>query len=91
MDKDNVQILRDLSLLQIQIRDYEGYKVFFVRILLRNKIQESRYHLLRLRATQKLNWIGYATAHHLLKDYDKALDIITEFILSHQVFFFLHF
>lgn len=27
MDKDNVQILRDLSLLQIQIRDYEGYKV----------------------------------------------------------------
>ena len=28
MDKDNVQILRDLSLLQIQIRDYEGYKAF---------------------------------------------------------------
>ena len=26
-DKDNMQILRDLSLLQIQMRDLEGYKV----------------------------------------------------------------
>ena len=26
-DKDNIQILRDLSLLQIQMRDLEGYKV----------------------------------------------------------------
>ena len=25
-DKDNMQILRDLSLLQIQMRDLEGYK-----------------------------------------------------------------
>ncbi|CAI4230760.1 unnamed protein product [Auanema sp. JU1783] len=71
MEKDNVQILRDLSLLQIQLRDYEGYK-------------ESRYHLLRLRPNQKLNWIGYATAYHLLKDYEKALDIITEYSLSNQ-------
>lgn len=27
-DKDNIQILRDLSLLQIQMRDLEGYKVY---------------------------------------------------------------
>lgn len=26
-DKDNIQILRDLSLLQIQMRDLDGYKV----------------------------------------------------------------
>lgn len=26
-DRDNLQILRDLSLLQIQMRDLEGYKV----------------------------------------------------------------
>lgn len=26
-DKDNLQILRDLSLLQIQMRDLEGYRV----------------------------------------------------------------
>lgn len=28
-DKDNLQILRDLSLLQIQMRDLEGYRVCF--------------------------------------------------------------
>ena len=28
-DPDNIQILRDLSLLQIQMRDLEGYKVNF--------------------------------------------------------------
>lgn len=29
-EKDNIQILRDLSLLQIQMRDLEGYRVSFV-------------------------------------------------------------
>ncbi|RXM33699.1 Ras-related protein Rab-33B [Acipenser ruthenus] len=29
LDKDNLQILRDLSLLQIQMRDLEGYRQFF--------------------------------------------------------------
>jgi peptide alpha-N-acetyltransferase len=28
-EKDNIQILRDLSLLQIQMRDLEGYRVRF--------------------------------------------------------------
>lgn len=28
-DKDNLHILRDLSLLQIQMRDLEGYRVGF--------------------------------------------------------------
>lgn len=28
LDKDNMQILRDLSLLQIQMRDFDGYKVW---------------------------------------------------------------
>ncbi|VDK83546.1 unnamed protein product [Cylicostephanus goldi] len=72
LDKDNMQILRDLSLLQIQMRDYEGYK-------------ESRYHLLRLRPTQKVSWIAYATAYHLLKDYEKALNILVEFIQNNKV------
>lgn len=31
-EKDNIQILRDLSLLQIQMRDLEGYRVSFVII-----------------------------------------------------------
>lgn len=28
-EKDNIQILRDLSLLQVQMRDLEGYRVNF--------------------------------------------------------------
>ncbi|KAB7503296.1 N-alpha-acetyltransferase 16, NatA auxiliary subunit, partial [Armadillidium nasatum] len=65
-DKDNLQILRDLSLLQIQMRDLEGYK-------------ETRYKLFDLRPTQRASWIGYAMSFHLLKDYDMALRIIEEF------------
>ncbi|KAK5978049.1 NMDA receptor-regulated protein 1 [Trichostrongylus colubriformis] len=71
LDKDNMQILRDLALLQIQMRDFEGYK-------------ESRYHLLRLRPTQRVSWIGYATAYHLLKDYEKALTILAEFLQNNK-------
>ncbi|CAD6197579.1 unnamed protein product [Caenorhabditis auriculariae] len=67
LDKENLQILRDLSLLQIQLRDYEGYR-------------DSRYHLLRLRPTQRVSWVGYATAYHLLNDYAMALNIISQFM-----------
>ncbi|XP_064103950.1 LOW QUALITY PROTEIN: N-alpha-acetyltransferase 15, NatA auxiliary subunit-like [Macrobrachium nipponense] len=65
-DKDNLQILRDLSLLQIQMRDLEGYK-------------DTRYKLFELRPTQRASWIGYAMSFHLLKDYDTALRILEEF------------
>lgn len=68
-DKDNMQILRDLSLLQIQMRDLEGYK-------------DTRYSLLALRPTQRASWIGYAMAYHLLGQYDTALRILAEFIRS---------
>lgn len=30
-EKDNIQILRDLSLLQIQMRDLEGYRVNIIK------------------------------------------------------------
>ncbi|XP_023649340.2 N-alpha-acetyltransferase 16, NatA auxiliary subunit-like [Paramormyrops kingsleyae] len=72
LDKDNLQILRDLSLLQIQMRDLEGYR-------------ETRYHLLQLRPTQRASWIGYAIAYHLLKDYDTALRLLEEFRKTQQV------
>ncbi|OWF46600.1 N-alpha-acetyltransferase 15, NatA auxiliary subunit-like [Mizuhopecten yessoensis] len=65
-DKDNLQILRDLSLLQIQMRDLEGYR-------------DTRYQLLVLRPGQRASWIGYAMSYHLLKDYDMAFSIIEEF------------
>lgn len=65
-DKDNLQILRDLSLLQIQMRDLEGYR-------------ETRYQLLVLRPGQRASWIGYAMAYHLLKDYSMAIRVLEEF------------
>ncbi|VDN05705.1 unnamed protein product [Thelazia callipaeda] len=72
LDNDNMQILRDLSLLQIQMRDLDGYR-------------DSRYRLLMLRPQQRIAWIGYATAYHLLKDYDMALKIVNEFCNSNKV------
>ncbi|TKC48650.1 hypothetical protein EI555_017064, partial [Monodon monoceros] len=72
LDKDNLQILRDLSLLQIQMRDLEGYR-------------ETRYQLLQLRPTQRASWIGYAIAYHLLKDYDMALKLLEEFRQTQQI------
>ncbi|VDP17091.1 unnamed protein product [Onchocerca flexuosa] len=72
LDRDNMQILRDLSLLQIQMRDLDGYR-------------DSRYRLLMLRPQQRIAWIGYATAYHLLKDYDMALKIVSEFCNSNRV------
>ncbi|GMT19158.1 hypothetical protein PFISCL1PPCAC_10455, partial [Pristionchus fissidentatus] len=71
LDSDNLQILRDLSLLQIQMRDLEGYK-------------KSRYDLLRLRPSQKMSWIGYATAYHLLGNYDQALNIVNDFLNNNE-------
>ncbi|XP_063046142.1 N-alpha-acetyltransferase 15, NatA auxiliary subunit a [Engraulis encrasicolus] len=70
-DKDNLQILRDLSLLQIQMRDLEGYR-------------ETRYQLLQLRPAQRASWIGYAIAYHLLEDYEMASRIVEEFRKTQQ-------
>lgn len=65
-EKDNIQILRDLSLLQIHLRDLEGYR-------------DTRYQLFRLRPTQRASWIGFAMAYHLLGDYEGALKILDDF------------
>ncbi|TRY74013.1 hypothetical protein TCAL_06697 [Tigriopus californicus] len=70
-DKENIQILRDLSLLQIQMRDLEGYK-------------ETRYQLFQLRPTQRASWIGFAMSYHLLNDYDMTLKILEEFRKTQQ-------
>ncbi|XP_056647999.1 N-alpha-acetyltransferase 16, NatA auxiliary subunit [Diorhabda sublineata] len=66
-EKDNIQILRDLSLLQIQMRDLEGYR-------------DTRYQLLMLRPTQRASWIGYAMSFHLLEEYKNALIILETFL-----------
>mmetsp|Transcript_60793 Transcript_60793/g.144847 ORF Transcript_60793/g.144847 Transcript_60793/m.144847 type:complete len:936 (-) Transcript_60793:39-2846(-) len=58
-DPDNVQILRDLSLLQIHRRDLTGFA-------------ETRRKLLSSKPQQRLNWIGYAISEHLCKNYEFA-------------------
>lgn len=62
-DEDNQQILRDLSLLQIQIRDYEG-------------LEETRRKLLTIRPNQKNNWIGFAVSFHLLGNNTTAISVL---------------
>ncbi|KAL7744606.1 hypothetical protein ACLKA6_017117 [Drosophila palustris] len=68
-EKDNLQILKDLSLLQIQMRDREGYK-------------ETRHHLFTLRPSQHASWIGFAMSYHLLGDYEMANNILETFSQS---------
>ena len=71
-EPENIQILRDLSLLQVQMRDLEGYK-------------ETRFQLFKLRPSQRASWIGVAISYHLLNDYEKALSILEEFRKTQQV------
>lgn len=71
-EHDNIQIMRDLSLLQIQMRDLEGYR-------------ETRYQLFMLRPTQRASWIGFAMAYHLLHDFDMACNILEAFRKTQQV------
>lgn len=71
-EKDNLEILRDLSLLQIQMRDMEGYK-------------DTRYQLFLLRPTQRASWIGFAMSYHLLGDYEMANSILETFRRSQLV------
>lgn len=62
-DKDNQQILRDLALLQIQIRDYDG-------------LEDTRRTLLTVRPSQRNNWIGFALSFHLLGNFPMALSVL---------------
>ena len=63
IEPDNVQILRDLSLLQIQTRDVRGFLA-------------TRDVLLRLKSTQKQNWISFAVANHMCDARDTAIKVI---------------
>ncbi|KAK9677157.1 hypothetical protein RND81_11G124400 [Saponaria officinalis] len=63
IDPDNIEILRDLSLLQAQMRDLTGFI-------------ETRQRLLSLKPNQRMNWIGFAVAHHLNSNASKAIEIL---------------
>ncbi|KAG9150983.1 hypothetical protein Leryth_003095 [Lithospermum erythrorhizon] len=61
IDPENIEILRDLSLLQAQTRDLAGFV-------------ETRQQLLTLKANHRMNWIGFAVSHHLNSNGANILD-----------------
>ncbi|XP_026408454.1 N-terminal acetyltransferase A complex auxiliary subunit NAA15-like [Papaver somniferum] len=63
IDPDNIEILRDLSLLQAQMRDLSGFV-------------ETRQQLLTLKPNHRMNWIGFAVSHHLNYNGSKAVEIL---------------
>mmetsp|Transcript_30404 Transcript_30404/g.83776 ORF Transcript_30404/g.83776 Transcript_30404/m.83776 type:complete len:937 (-) Transcript_30404:396-3206(-) len=66
IDPDNLQILRDLSLLQIHSQDLTGFA-------------ETRRKLLQVKPSNRLNWVGYAIAEHLCKSYEFAWTCIENY------------
>ncbi|EMD00702.1 hypothetical protein BAUCODRAFT_29060 [Baudoinia panamericana UAMH 10762] len=63
LDPDSVQIQRDLAMLQIQMRDYEGYV-------------QSRRAMLTARPGFRQNWTALAIALHLSGDLVGAEDVL---------------
>ena len=63
IDPENLQILRDLSLLQVQMRDLSGFLL-------------TRHTLLSLKPNAKMNWLSFALAKHLNKDHEGAIKVI---------------
>ncbi|KAH8149637.1 uncharacterized protein LAJ45_06268 [Morchella importuna] len=65
-EPESQQILRDLALLQIQMRDYVGYI-------------ESRRQILQGRPQLRQNWTGLAIAQHLAGSYAEAENVMVKF------------
>jgi len=66
IDPENLQILRDLYLLQVQMRDLKGHA-------------ETRRTMLTLKPNNRNNWMGFAISHHLVGNYQMAIDIIDKY------------
>lgn len=66
LDPDSQQIQRDLALLQIQMRDYQGYIV-------------SRRAMLQARSHIRQNWTALAVAYHLAGSLAEAEGVLTTY------------
>jgi tetratricopeptide (TPR) repeat protein len=65
-DKDNLNVTRDLALLQVQLRDTEGF-------------EETRRQMLLMKPNVNNHWLGYAVAAHVNKNHQKALSVLKSF------------
>lgn len=63
LEPDQQNILRDLAILQVQMRDYEGYI-------------ENRQKMMQARSSLRQNWTALAVAHHLAGQYKQAEHIL---------------
>ena len=66
LEPDSQQIQRDLALLQIQMRDYEGYT-------------QSRRAMLQARSGLRQNWTALAIAYHLAGNLAEAENVLTTY------------
>ncbi|KFY43335.1 hypothetical protein V495_03997 [Pseudogymnoascus sp. VKM F-4514 (FW-929)] len=66
LDPESQQIQRDLALLQIQMRDYQGYII-------------SRRAMLQARSHVRQNWTALAIAHHLAGSLSEAEGVLTTY------------
>lgn len=67
IDPENGQILRDLSLLQVQMRDLEGFC-------------QTRNTLLAMKSNAKGNWLSFAVAKHLNGELREALQVLDAYL-----------
>ena len=68
-DKENMQILRDLSHLQIHMRDMAGFV-------------ETRRQILVLKPELRSNWLGFAVGQFKAGNYSEANDIVNNYLNS---------
>ncbi|CAM9754442.1 unnamed protein product, partial [Discosporangium mesarthrocarpum] len=69
IEPENMQILRDLANLQIQIREVKGFL-------------ETRRRILKLKSNLQANWMAYAVANHRMGEMKTAVEAIDAFIKS---------
>lgn len=69
LDPMNIQIVVDLSDLQIQVRDYSGYRI-------------SKQKLMNERSGNGTFWVGFIMGAYLEKKYELCIDIITSYLPS---------
>jgi len=66
LEPDSQQIQRDLAILQIQMRDYQGYV-------------QSRFVMLKARPHMRQNWTALAIAYHLEGNLQQAENILSTY------------
>lgn len=66
LEPEQQNILRDLAILQIQMRDFEGYL-------------DSRKKMMQLRSQLRQNWTAVAIAHHLAGNYQAAEHVLNTY------------